>query len=357
MKLPVNLQPQLESQSRQKEESQIVVKWLGRVNECLAEQSPDLFEKATRRARVSRKQLKTGKGLTHQHFDKVVDYVRRDHPEITLCFLSRVELLDLGMLGYAVVSCSTVGKGLGMLARYQELTSDRFTEKHSSEDGSHIIRPLATWRHLNEDVSIAEDCLAGNWRAINLMMGPDADYQGANVCFAHAPPAYSSLYEEFFGPCTVRFNCERAELIIPSGWLQRPVATANAPVSDVAMAICERLLGPGGNTRVDTVRAVRRRLLNRPGNHMLSLEEAADEMYMSTAQLRKRLYRAGTSYKSIVLEVRMVLARHYLESTHLSVQEIAYLLDYSQPGPFSRAFKKYFGQPPNSMRDQPLHVM
>ena len=48
MKLPVNLQPQLESQSRQKEESQIVVKWLGRVNECLAEQSPDLFEKATR---------------------------------------------------------------------------------------------------------------------------------------------------------------------------------------------------------------------------------------------------------------------------------------------------------------------
>ncbi len=354
---PVHLQSQFESQTRQKEESQIVVKWLGHVNECLAEQAPGLFEKAAQRARVSRRQLKSGKGLKHEHFDKVMEYVRRDHPEITLCLLSRVELLDLGMLGYAVVSCSTVGKGLAMLTRFHELTSDRFTEQYLSEGGIHIIRPLPTWRHLNEDESIAEDCLGGNWRAINLMMGPGADYHGASACFAYDPPTYSELYEEFFDPCTVSFNAERAELKIPSDWLQRPVATANAPVSDVAMAICERLLGPGGKTRVDTVRAVRRRLLNRPGNHMLSLEEAADEMHMSTAQLRKRLYRAGTSYKSIVLEVRMVLARHYLESTHLSVQEIAYLLDYSQPGPFSRAFKKYFGQPPISIRDQSLQVM
>ena len=76
-------------------------------------------------------------------------------------------------------------------------------------------------------------------------------------------------------------------------------------------------------------------------NACCDMEEAANVMSMSTAQLRKRLYRAGTSYKSIVLEVRMGLGRHYLESTHLSVQEIAYLLDYSQPGPFSRAFKKF----------------
>jgi len=89
---------------------------------------------------------------------------------------------------------------------------------------------------------------------------------------------------------------------------------------------------------------------------MLRLEEAAGEMRMSTAQLRKRLYRSGTSYKKIVLEVRMILGRHYLESTHLSIQEVAYLLDYSQPGPFSRAFKKYFGQAPITIRNQVQHM-
>ncbi|MGB5291083.1 MAG: AraC family transcriptional regulator ligand-binding domain-containing protein [Lysobacterales bacterium] len=356
MELSLQLQPQLEILSREKEKSQIVIKWLSRVQECLAEKSPRMFEESLRRARVSRKQLATGEGLNHEHFDKVMDYLRRHNPDITLCFLSRVELLDLGMLGYAVISCPTVGKGQGLLARYQELTSDRFTEQHLNEGGKLTIRPMPTWRHLSEDVSIAEDCLGGNWRAINLMMGPDSDYSGASVHFAFDPPAHSAIYEKFFGPCAVHFNAGRTELVIPSAWLDRPVTTANTLMSDVAMAVCERLLGPGQNTRIDTVRAVRRRLLNRPGHHMLSLEEAADEMCMSTAQLRKRLYRAGTSYKSIVLEVRMVLALHYLQSTHLTVQEIAYLLDYSQPGPFSRAFKKYFGQAPITIRSQSQQV-
>jgi AraC-like DNA-binding protein len=272
--------------------------------------------------------------------------------------MSRLELLDLGMLGYAVLSCPTVGKGLALMARYLELTSDRFTEQHTVEDGYYISRPLARWRHLGEDESIAEDCLGGTWRAIRLMMGPASDYHGAGAYFAYGPPAYRAVYERFFSPCEVHFNADRTELRIPSDWLQCPITSANVMMADVTTAVCERLLGPGrSNTRLNTARAVRRLLLNRPGMRMLRLEEAADEMRMSTAQLRKRLYRAGTSYKCIVLEVRMALAHHYLDSTYLSIQEIAYLLDYAQPGPFSRAFKKYFGHPPTTIRSQSQHAV
>jgi AraC-like DNA-binding protein len=46
----------------------------------------------------------------------------------------------------------------------------------------------------------------------------------------------------------------------------------------------------------------------------------------------------------------MELARHYLLDTHLSVQEIAYLLDYASPAPFSRAFKQHFGLAPEYYR-------
>jgi len=344
--------PQLEIQSPQSEESQIALKWLDRLQECMADKSPERFEEALVWAGLTRARLNSAEGLTHEHFDKVTDYLRRDYPDITFRFLSKVELLDLGMLGYAVVSCPTVGKGLTILARYQELTSDRFILKSLDEDGYHIIRPIPTWRQLYTDESIAEDCIGGIWRAIRLMMGLRSDLRGVEACFAYEAPAYRADYDRFFSPCKLQFNARCTELRIPADWLQRPVTTANVMMSDVTSAVCERLLGPGCNSRKDTVRAVRRRLLNRPGNHMLRLEEAADELHMSTAQLRKRLYRAGTSYKSIVLEVRMALARHYLESTHLSIQEIAYLLDYAQAGPFSRAFKKYFGQPPNTIRVQ-----
>ena len=83
---------------------------------------------------------------------------------------------------------------------------------------------------------------------------------------------------------------------------------------------------------------------------MPRLEEAAGQLLLSPNQLRKRLYRSGTTYKALVLKTRMELARHYLLDTHLSVQEIAYLLDYATPAPFSRAFKQYFGLAPEYFR-------
>jgi AraC-like DNA-binding protein len=350
----MNMQPILDIQSRQQEESQIVIKWLGRLHDCLREQSPRLFNDAISRTSLSREQLRSGEGLTHDHFDQVMDYVRRNVPDVTLRYMSEVELLDLGMLGYAVLSCPTVGKGLELMARYLELTSDRYTEKYDVYEGYHVISPHPTWRHKGEDESIAEDCIGGNWHAIRLMLGPDMDYFGAAAHFAFTAPDHKESFLEFFRPCAVHFDKERSELRIPSSWLNRPVTTGNVLMSDMTSAVCERLLGPGRSTRVDTARAVRRLLLSRPGQRMLRLEEAASEMTMSSAQLRKRLYRSGTSYKSIVLEVRMGLARHYLESTHLSIQEIAYLLDYAQPGPFSRAFKKYFGVSPRTVRTESL---
>ncbi len=76
-----------------------------------------------------------------------------------------------------------------------------------------------------------------------------------------------------------------------------------------------------------------------------------EAMNVTAAQLRKRLYQLGTSYKEVVLDVRMNLAQHYLDSTALPIQEIAYLLDYSQPAPFSRAFKRQFGTSPQHWRD------
>jgi AraC-like DNA-binding protein len=83
---------------------------------------------------------------------------------------------------------------------------------------------------------------------------------------------------------------------------------------------------------------------------MPSLEGAAELLRLTPAQLRKRLYRAGTSYKKLVLETRMELGKHYLLDTSLSIQEIAYLLDYGSPPPFSRAFKKYLGHSPEDYR-------
>ena len=186
------------------------------------------------------------------------------------------------------------------------------------------------------------------------MIGHDVDFTRGEVRFDFSPPYYVATYHEVF-PCRVTFECERNELRIPKKWLEFPIASANQTMADVCTAMCERLLGVGDVTRT-TPQVVRRLLLSRPGRNMYRLEEAAAELNLSTSQLRKRLYRSGTSYKKIVLEIRMVLAEHYLRDTTLNIQEIAYLLDYSQPAPFSRAFKRYFGVPPEQHRANSPHA-
>jgi AraC-like DNA-binding protein len=336
--------------TRQEEESRIVVNWLKRIKDILREGPPHLFERAIDRAGLCELDLHSAKHLSQSQLDVVIDFIRHDVPDLTLRMLKSSDLLDLGLMGYATLSCETVGDALKVLLRYQHLTSDRFIETVEIKDGFFCISPTARWQHMAHIRNVSEDCLGGNWRAIEVLLGPHADLRGAEAHFAFPAPEYSDSYHDVFKPCLVIFDTGKTELKIPNEWLTLPVASANIVMSGVTAAVCERILGPGQTTRMDTSRAVRRLLLSRPGKHMLRLEEAADELLMSTAQLRKRLYRAQTSYKSIVLETRMDLARRYLESTLLSIQEIAYLLDYAQPGPFSRAFKKYYGFPPRNAR-------
>ena len=336
--------------TKQDEESRIVANWLRRIQDILREGPPNLFWRAIERAGLSGSDLESGDRLSHSHLDVVVEFIRQQVPDLTLRMLKSSELLDLGLMGYAALSSGTVGNGIKVMLRYQELTSDRYTEATAMEDGFFCIRPIPRWQHVGHLRNIAEDCLGGNWRVFELLLGPDADLRGASAHFAFPEPEYSDAYHDVFNPCVVKFEADRTELKIPQKWLELPVASANVVMSGVTAAVCERMLGPGRGTRMDTSRAVRRLLLSRPGKRMLRLDEAAEQLLMSTAQLRKRLYRAQTSYKNIVLETRMGLARHYLESTPLSIQEIAYLLDYAQPGPFSRAFKKYYGHPPRDTR-------
>jgi AraC-like DNA-binding protein len=277
-----------------------------------------------------------------------VEIVLETVPDISLRMFGTAELSDLGVIGYAAISSDTVGRALNFLYRYHELTTDRYHDFLTVEDDVVYVAPVPLMAHIQDFKNIAEDSLAGNWRTLGLLLGPKVNLSLAQVRFDFPPPDYEKTYREVFS-CPVHFNADRNELLFPASWLQRPIASANQTMADVCTAMCERLLGTGESSR-ETSQVVRRLLLSRPGRRMYRLEEAAEALNLSTAQLRKRLYRAGTSYKKLVLEIRMALAQHYLLDTSLAIQEIAYLLDYSQPAPFSRAFKTYFGRAPEDSR-------
>ncbi|WP_299729570.1 AraC family transcriptional regulator [uncultured Tateyamaria sp.] len=81
-----------------------------------------------------------------------------------------------------------------------------------------------------------------------------------------------------------------------------------------------------------------------------SVQAAAARLRMSARSLQRHLKSEGTGFQTLLDATRADLARHYLATTDLTVEEISYLLAYSDPNSFYRAFQTWTGETPKSVR-------
>jgi len=68
--------------------------------------------------------------------------------------------------------------------------------------------------------------------------------------------------------------------------------------------------------------------------------------------IQRRLAATGVSYQDLLDESRREAAERYLSESPLSIAELAYLLGYSEPSAFHRAFKRWFGRSPLAFRER-----
>ena len=79
-------------------------------------------------------------------------------------------------------------------------------------------------------------------------------------------------------------------------------------------------------------------------------EIVARSLYMSSRKLQRQLKKAGTTFNTLLNEVRQDLAKKYLREEDTSMTEIAFLLGFSESSAFSRAFKRWTGVSPTTYR-------
>jgi len=82
-------------------------------------------------------------------------------------------------------------------------------------------------------------------------------------------------------------------------------------------------------------------------------ETIAEHLHMSVRTLARRLAEEDTSHKALLDELRSDLARRYLSDAGLAISEVAFLLGFSEPSAFHRAFKRWTGQTPRQFRSGP----
>jgi AraC-like DNA-binding protein len=84
-----------------------------------------------------------------------------------------------------------------------------------------------------------------------------------------------------------------------------------------------------------------------------SQQQIAEALHVSNRTLQRKLKDEGTSFMDLLQNTRLQLAQKYLRHPNRSVVETAYLLGFSEPSTFSRAFKRWTGKAPADYRDQP----
>jgi len=74
----------------------------------------------------------------------------------------------------------------------------------------------------------------------------------------------------------------------------------------------------------------------------------ASELGLSRQTIFRRLKAENTSYERLLDDLRHRLALGYFQERKISVNEVAYLLGYSAPSAFTRAFKRWTGASPRA---------
>jgi AraC-like DNA-binding protein len=86
------------------------------------------------------------------------------------------------------------------------------------------------------------------------------------------------------------------------------------------------------------------------GQTTLTADAVAKALAMSRRTLTRRLGEEDTSFRAILDDVRAELSRALLQDRSLSIADVAFFLQYSEPAAFHRSFRRWTGQTPQNYR-------
>jgi AraC-like DNA-binding protein len=84
------------------------------------------------------------------------------------------------------------------------------------------------------------------------------------------------------------------------------------------------------------------------GETTLTPETVTRALGVSRRTLSRRLAEEGTSFRHILDDVRREFACALLQDRSLSIADVAFFLEYSEPAAFNRSFRRWTGQTPRA---------
>lgn len=250
------------------------------------------------------------------------------------------------VVGYLTVNSATLGEAYRRLARFHSIWTD---------GASFSIKENAGEARLSYDY--AEDITGGRRHDCEMTLATvvvfmrrvtEIDWLPREVSFQHARPADTSAHGRIFR-APLRFSAPRNELAFDSALLRLPLARADANLVAVLDRHAEELLArlpPRGGACA----RVRKLVAESFGAGEPGLAFVSRRLGLSARTLQRKLKEEGSSFQDVLDEVRRDAAERYLRGRDLAICEVAYLLGFSEPSAFHRAFRRWTGVTPAEFR-------
>jgi AraC-like DNA-binding protein len=255
-----------------------------------------------------------------------------------------LDAATFGVLGFLAMTSPDLGTAFDRMFRYQALLAEGETGSIDRAGGRVTISmlnygpPRLAHRLWNEAAIV--DMVVNGRRMVG------HDFEVLEVRFRHArPPAAERLHEALGAP--LRFDARDNAVVLPEAVLALPMPSADPAMfeyfdREAARRMAER---PAPTVLDDVRRTIEATL----PDGVPELAALAERLHQSPRTLQRRLAEHGTSLRKLIDDVRHELALRHL-AAELSIAEISWLLGFSQPSAFHRAFRRWTDRTPAQWR-------
>jgi AraC-like DNA-binding protein len=161
----------------------------------------------------------------------------------------------------------------------------------------------------------------------------------------------SDRYEEALR-APVTFGAARSAWIWPPELEDTPLPMGDVLLEKTYERQCAEIVRRCAS-RDDFVTRAKAALVSEQGNY-LTCSELAASLSVSERTMHRRLGESNLSYRQLLDQVRYQHARDMLQTSRMSVEQIAFSLGYSEMAAFTHAFIRWSGRNPSSFRRRPI---
>lgn len=267
----------------------------------------------------------------------------------TACFALELALrVPMGayeVIDYLALSSDTVLSGMHQLTRYFRLISDTLRPQLIDEDGNHRLVVSSS------DGTPAPRFAIEYFVAItllNLARATDNRFKPTGIAFMHRVDDAPSFERRLGGKvvCEQTWNGFSASREAWALAMPKRDPTLRRVLEHHAQGLAAQLPEASG-----IIADVRREIAALLPSGDVRIALVARSLGRSPRALQRQLAEQGCTFQSVIEDVLRALAERYLRDTKLSIGEVAYLLGYSEPSAFHRAFRRWQGMTPHAFRN------